>query len=192
MIRNPKSGRPNIFPAGAYEGDAVAHGDNGLRATLGRAQHRRPIIGGFRQLVGNEYGIANGFWNFAITTSMLPTSPYTFDTPEGEQFLLTQCYDSSLATPSLAANLLVRFLLNKDIVTDWIQPAGIRTYPISATPLASVTQSNYTPPSAIVYTLSFDQIQFALFPIAISNVTIAGLYAYNSARFSAIGGASNT
>lgn len=185
--------RQNLYDSGAYQDDLRVHGDNGLRLALGRAGHRRPPTGSFRMLAPPDATIGATFNTIAVLNTNTFAFPLTVNTPQAEQFILTQVFDPTLNANNPTEFLCYRFMLNNDIVGDWLQPIAARMFNVHTNAAAqTVVDGNYNPPGMLMHTLSFDQVQFALIAACpVSSLQVNGMYATGSARFGAVTSQSN-
>lgn len=180
--------RQNIYPKGSYEGDEVIAGDNGLKRAVGRGGHRRPVRGLIRRIIANPAvnpagGATPSTMGVTVLAANTTDNPQTINTPEGEQFIFTEI---ASATANDEGFFLCRFLLNGDVVSDWLTPAPFKLYNVAAAPTAALGVSFYTGAGPIIYDLAFDQVQFALIPGSVGGaVQVDGMWATNGARINA-------
>ena len=176
--------RQNIYDRGAYQGDALIHGDNGLgRAIAGRAQHRRAYAGSYYMLVDPAATNSNSAAIPVVAGSHTIQAPQIVTAPQAEQLVITSIYEGTAAT-SAPSFLVMRFLLNNEYASGWIQPAPFRTYAVSA--VGAVLTSTYAAPVMGQFTLSFDTIYFALLAGATLNLNVQGMYATGAARYAVV------
>lgn len=150
--------RQNVYLRGAYEGDARIQGDNGLNRAIGRSQHRRPPSGQVYMLADPSI-FGNGASLQVFTGVNGATNPIVVNVAQGEQFMLMAVYDP-IATQNANSFFMLRFFLNNEAITSWIQPAPLRAYQVDAA--GAVLTSQYAAPISGLWTFPFDQIQFAL------------------------------
>jgi hypothetical protein len=186
--------RMNIYAGGAYQGGGeVSLDPRYARALVPSDQHVRPQTGSIRMLSNAQGAIPSGFITPGVYVDFVLNNvatgvPVSVLADDGEQLLLTQVTaDQTNLHPNAEKFLLLRFLLGNVPVTDWLTPIPTRQLsPTTTAPAPATVEYGYYPGLLpAVFTLKFDQLQFALSG-GNANLNVQGLVATGDARFSGV------